>query len=72
VFFEGGLGKVDFECGFFVVSLWWNAWFLWTEDATSRGAKKHATDLRFIFTSGVEKGDGRSALGRIYQSSEKL
>jgi hypothetical protein len=47
-FLKGVLGKVDFTCGVFAVSLWWNAWFLWTEDATSRGAKKNATDLRFI------------------------
>jgi hypothetical protein len=32
VFLKGVLEKVDFECGVFVVKLWWNAWLLWSQD----------------------------------------
>jgi hypothetical protein len=71
VFLKGGLGKVDFECGLFVVMLWWNAWFLWSRVCRFCGAIKHATFLKFIFAFDVEKNGERTTLGMPYQSTHK-
>jgi hypothetical protein len=38
VFLMGFWEKLVFGCGFFLVSLWWNAWLLWTGVTTLRGA----------------------------------
>jgi hypothetical protein len=37
-FSRGFWEKRVFWCGVLMVNLWWNAWLLWTEDTTLRGA----------------------------------
>jgi len=55
---------VVFCGGEIVVSLWWNAWFLWCVVWWLLRRQKHASFLRFIF--GVSRFGNRLSGGKAY------